>query len=567
MAGLLDFLGSDEARLGLGLLAAGAPQTDPSKTGIGFAFQSALADVDAAKKAKLQLKYIESQALENESQAAARNLTAQRQADMDRFVASRLMRDPTTNADGAGTTSAATSNARPGAGNFPFSLDDLTFLAASGHKGAGDLLKTYQVATEGVKREPGAIYEVPGRGVVAGPPKLPEGMTIGPNGEVVPAANFGNVSATLAAQKTEAEARARASVEPETYYDPVSRTNVRGTRQLPPPQFGAPGGGGTQPPVVAPAVAPTGPMGSRIRPQDPPGFAGGSPAAAAGIQVEALLPELTKAQARLNAATAAGDTQEAARAQADLAGIQRELVRVPGGAQALASASRPGGAPAGPVAPAVGPTPPVAPPMAPAAVAGPQPPPGTRFTEAPPEVQQQLKAREAYGNAEALNFQKRAEAIRTSAFNSNTRIAELNRINQLLTDFEGGKFAKSKLSLAQAANSLGVRVDAKLGDKEAADALTNSFALGKRDPSEGAGMPGALSNSDRDFLRQMSPGIEQSAAGRKTLIETNLALEQRNQEVARFAANYAKANGGVIDQGFYDQLSAWSDKHPLFKGK
>lgn len=76
MAGLLDFLNTDEARLGIGLLGAGAPQTDPSKTGLGFAMQSGMDAVDANKKAQMARMYAQSQIMENMSQAQARQGTA-----------------------------------------------------------------------------------------------------------------------------------------------------------------------------------------------------------------------------------------------------------------------------------------------------------------------------------------------------------------------------------------------------------------------------------------------------------------------------------------------------------
>ena len=70
MAGLLDFLNSDDARLGMGLLAAGGPQTDPTKTGFGYALQSAMNSSDAAKQTALQRQLLQAQAQEAQQKAA-----------------------------------------------------------------------------------------------------------------------------------------------------------------------------------------------------------------------------------------------------------------------------------------------------------------------------------------------------------------------------------------------------------------------------------------------------------------------------------------------------------------
>ena len=79
-------------------------------------------------------------------------------------------------------------------------------------------------------------------------------------------------------------------------------------------------------------------------------------------------------------------------------------------------------------------------------------------------------------------------------------------------------------------------------------------------------MPGALSDQDRAFLSSMTPNIAQSAEGRKQVINSYVAVQQRNQQVATFARNYEKKYGR-LDNGFFEQLQAWSNATPLFGGK
>lgn len=81
--GLLDALNTDEARLGLSLLAAGG--YSPTPMSVGQRVQMAMQGLDAQKRGTLQNKLLESQISENASQADMRKqqlLMSQRQMDL-----------------------------------------------------------------------------------------------------------------------------------------------------------------------------------------------------------------------------------------------------------------------------------------------------------------------------------------------------------------------------------------------------------------------------------------------------------------------------------------------------
>jgi len=81
--GLLDALNTDEARLGLGLLAAGG--YSPTPMSVGQRVQMAMQGMDAQKQNQLKTKLVQSQIDENSSQADMRKqqlLMSQRQMDM-----------------------------------------------------------------------------------------------------------------------------------------------------------------------------------------------------------------------------------------------------------------------------------------------------------------------------------------------------------------------------------------------------------------------------------------------------------------------------------------------------
>ena len=160
-------------------------------------------------------------------------------------------------------------------------------------------------------------------------------------------------------------------------------------------------------------------------------------------------------------------------------------------------------------------------------------------------------------------FGEEYNKIQQAGFNASSKINNLGRLSQLLEGVETGKLTPSATNLAAYAESIGFKVDPKLPNKQAALALSNEIALQLRNPSGGAGMPGAMSDKDREFLVSMTPGIEQTPEGRKLIIETGIKLAKRDQDVARLARAYRKENGHM-DEGFSEVLAEFSAAHPLF---
>ncbi len=153
--------------------------------------------------------------------------------------------------------------------------------------------------------------------------------------------------------------------------------------------------------------------------------------------------------------------------------------------------------------------------------------------------------------------------VQKAGFNASSRIARMDRLNQLLNNVDTGKLTPAGTEIAAYAESLGMKIDKNLGNKQAAQALANEMALELRNPAGGAGMPGAMSDADREFLKSMTPGLSTSPEGRKQITETAKKIAKRDQEVAARARDYRKKNGS-IDEGFYDEMRTFSDKNPLF---
>ncbi len=150
---------------------------------------------------------------------------------------------------------------------------------------------------------------------------------------------------------------------------------------------------------------------------------------------------------------------------------------------------------------------------------------------------------------------------------ANNKLSKLDRLEGLLQGVETGKLTPTTTQIAALGKSLGFDVDPTLDSKQAVESLANEMALELRNPSGGAGMPGAMSDKDREFLVQMVPGLAKTPGGNRLIIETAKKLAKRDQEVARMARAYKKAHGGEFDDGFYDELQEHADKNPLFGPK
>lgn len=248
--GILDFLNSPDAQLGIGLLAAGGPTTDPNRSGFGQRLAGAMHGLDAKKDADMKRAYVKSQMDENTQQIAARNMQAQRDAQINALVLSRMQGNSspqTVQAPQGGMPGGATSfpvppngsaapggaqapndvNAPPtpmgangqplpmqgqqaaqGGQRFPFSMNDITGLTALGYKNAPALFDQFKYANDGVKMEGGNTYRDPVTGVERYIPKLDNGMGM-VNGQVAPLSGYSAANAGIKGQEAGAVASAK----------------------------------------------------------------------------------------------------------------------------------------------------------------------------------------------------------------------------------------------------------------------------------------------------------------------------------------------------------------------
>ncbi|MDQ2150057.1 hypothetical protein RBI22_15165 [Alcaligenaceae bacterium C4P045] len=173
----------------------------------------------------------------------------------------------------------------------------------------------------------------------------------------------------------------------------------------------------------------------------------------------------------------------------------------------------------------------------------------------------------AYDEGKAKQLVEADETIRKAGMQAPGTLAKLDQMEKLVGDYEGGTLTGIGVQAASLGNSLGITIDPKLGDKQAAEALFNEFALKLKNAGGTNQMPGALSDRDLAFLQATAPQLAQTADGRRTIMNSFRSVAQREQQVAKMAEEYKRRNGGRLDDGFFERLSAWSERNTMFGGE
>lgn len=128
--------------------------------------------------------------------------------------------------------------------------------------------------------------------------------------------------------------------------------------------------------------------------------------------------------------------------------------------------------------------------------------------------------------------------------------------------FGTGKLGEGEAALRGYARAIGVGNAETLGAAELVRATQNKMALQMRNPDGGMGMPGALSDADREFLRASQPGLDKSPEGNRRMIEISRRMAQRKIEIASMAEKYAQKNRSMT--GFEDAVAEYYRDKPLF---
>jgi hypothetical protein len=167
-----------------------------------------------------------------------------------------------------------------------------------------------------------------------------------------------------------------------------------------------------------------------------------------------------------------------------------------------------------------------------------------------------------YAKGVAGEAAKRYAAMQDAGTKAPGSIGQYKLFADLLGQFEGGALTPAQMSAASVANSLGFHFDKNLDKKQAAQAIGNKLVLDIIGGSLGTG----ISNADRSFIEKEAPNLNQTAAGRATLVNTAITSLQNQIQLASMARQW-QARYGRIDKldatgkGFDDYAAQWLIQH------
>lgn len=194
-----------------------------------------------------------------------------------------------------------------------------------------------------------------------------------------------------------------------------------------------------------------------------------------------------------------------------------------------------------------------------------QPTPGAgRGVQGGAGIPLESESSSAYNKERAKGFAEQAGKIQTSGSQAASTLRNLDQLETLYKDpnVAKGALAENISGLKNLGASFGVDMKG-LSSEQAAEAITNKMSLEARSTADGGGMPGAMSDADRNFLKNMQPGLNKTAEGRALIIDAARKTAQRQLDVARMATEYEQTNGR-LDAGFDKVVRDYAAKNQLF---
>ena len=164
----------------------------------------------------------------------------------------------------------------------------------------------------------------------------------------------------------------------------------------------------------------------------------------------------------------------------------------------------------------------------------------------------------------ARHFAENYQTIYKAGISARDTLGNLDLAQSALeSGIRTGFGAEIEQSLRKIGASLGIGDVDKVASGELLSAVQNRMALQMRNPDSGMGMPGAMSDADREFLKASQLGLDKSPDGNKAMLTAARALENRKLEVAKMADEYLEKNG-ALDAGFNRLVRDYAEKNPLF---
>jgi GH24 family phage-related lysozyme (muramidase) len=181
-----------------------------------------------------------------------------------------------------------------------------------------------------------------------------------------------------------------------------------------------------------------------------------------------------------------------------------------------------------------------------------------------PSFDPKRKSNEAYDASEAQSNQKLSETIFNDSQSAQSQIGTIKRARELFANPNvpvgtGADYVQAVKGLGK---SLGIDLE---GVAEGQELQQIAAQLTLQSRSENGGMPGALSNSDLDFLKKMTIGLSKDPIANAAILDKLEAIQQRKLDVARMRDEYVQKNGR-LDEGFKRQVREFATANPIFSG-
>jgi len=116
----------------------------------------------------------------------------------------------------------------------------------------------------------------------------------------------------------------------------------------------------------------------------------------------------------------------------------------------------------------------------------------------------------------------------------------------------------------RAMEAIGIKTEG-LPPTQVMEAISNEMTLQMRGTA--GGMPGAMSDKDREFLYAMTANTSNSPEANLFLVQMRKRMMQREADIAKMALRYAQNNGGRLDHRFDIAMQDWAEKNPLWSEK
>ena len=172
------------------------------------------------------------------------------------------------------------------------------------------------------------------------------------------------------------------------------------------------------------------------------------------------------------------------------------------------------------------------------------------------------KFQEEMGKSGAKDYESLQKAG-MSAYDTKAKMDQLDAVlNSGIYTGWGGDFVQS---MRKAGAALGLSDAQAAANGELMTRISNEMALMARNPDSGMGMPGAMSDKDREFLVSMQPGLNNTIEGNRLMVEMSRRIAQRRIDIAAMADKYIERHGR-LDSGFYKDVREYSGKNSMFGG-